>query len=325
MKKIHVLILSVFVTAAVFLGAAPAVQAAEGFEDVPDAAWFCREVDYVSEKGFMTGTEEGKFSPRENLSRAMFVTILHRLAGSPEAAQESAFLDVPADSYYKEALDWAFESGIVLGTSETTFSPSRDITRQEIACMIARYVEGIGAELRSDFGAFVSFGDEASVSAYAKDAVKLMKTAGVLRGNADGNFYPRSNATRAEAAAICMRLALKLNMEPDRAVVQAYDEVAGRYAGNPVVLSEEDTEALSQLLNNPEWEVTDLYAAYVPTHTVYLNGAEYYFEFLDELEISYDHVNYVHGENYDIYEAISAPAGELLPGVRAIFDKYGIQ
>jgi len=93
----------------------------------------------------------------------------------------------------------AVKAGVTVGTSATTFSPNRTITRQEIAAMLARYVSYKLVTLTA-YNQPVSFTDEAQIAAYAKDFVRNMQTADVINGYPDGSFKPLANATRAEAA-----------------------------------------------------------------------------------------------------------------------------
>lgn len=322
MKKFSKKLLSVFMAGAILFSAAPAVNAAESsvdaaksFTDVAENVWYSRAVDYVSEMEIMTGTQEETFSPRENLSRAMFVTILYRFAETPEVTEESSFSDVPEDSFYKNAVDWAVSEGIVFGTSDTTFSPNRSITRQEMACMVARYV---GEDLPEDPDAPDSFADQTSVSAYAKEAVEAMRKTGLFAGKEGRNFCPQATSTRAETATVCMRLGLKLGKIPSAATLTFYEK------GNEpkaVTLSEEDTARLFLLLNDPSWSHADFYAEFVPTHTLTFWCGEYRFELGVENSPTqpYDDVNYVSG---DYCGLISSPEGEFLPEILHIFESY---
>lgn len=94
--------MSVLMVLSMFFGAALTVHAADSFSDVPKNAWYHEAVNFVQADGLMNGTGNGKFSPNAKINRAMFVTILYRLAGSPENPKESDFSDVPENRYYSK-------------------------------------------------------------------------------------------------------------------------------------------------------------------------------------------------------------------------------
>ena len=173
------------------------------FADLDPAAWYYEYVKTAVEKGLMKGVSETEFAPNGTLTRGMFVTILYRVEGEPTVETEGTFTDVAADQWYANAVKWANAKGIVKGMTETEFAPNLEVTREQMAAMIARYAEykKLAAET-SD----VTYTDDAEVAEYAKDAVKVANKLGILIGNADGSFAPKKNATRAEAAALFVRL-----------------------------------------------------------------------------------------------------------------------
>ena len=89
-------------------------------------------------EGITNGTAQDAFSPDAPCSRAEIVTFLHRAAGSPEAAGEMRFADVPADAYYHGAVLWAVEQGVTKGTDSTHFSPEKTCSRAEIVTFLQR-------------------------------------------------------------------------------------------------------------------------------------------------------------------------------------------
>ena len=108
------------------------------FRDVPEGSQYAEAVKYVYENGLMNGTGADTFSPGEPLSRAMIVTILHRAEGCPEAPAP-AFRDVPAGTWYTEAVGWAAERGIVNGVGNGLFTPEEALTRQQLDLILKRY------------------------------------------------------------------------------------------------------------------------------------------------------------------------------------------
>ena len=194
---------------AVMLTSAAYAAEAPSFEDVKDGDWFKSSVEYVCEKGMMKGVSDTSFAPNDVTTRGMVVTILHRLEGEP-AAQAASFTDVDQNQWYAAAVNWAAESGIVTGTSETTFAPTADITREQIATILYRYAGQKGVDTTAS-GDLSAFADNESVGGYAVDAMKWAVGQGLINGTSDNNLSPKGSATRAQAAAILMRLDQKIN------------------------------------------------------------------------------------------------------------------
>ncbi len=174
------------------------------FMDVDKNAWYYDYIKAIVEKGLMNGISETEFAPDKDLTRGMFVTILHRVEGEPKAENGVTFKDVPADQYYAKAIEWASANGIVNGISETEFAPDVEVTRQQMAAMLARYAAYKKIEVSAEGD--VTYTDSDQIADYAKNAVNIAKKLGILIGNADGSFAPNRNATRAEAATLFIRL-----------------------------------------------------------------------------------------------------------------------
>lgn len=174
------------------------------FVDVPAGAWYYDVVKSAYDKGLMNGVSASTFAPTQSLTRGMFVTILYRLAGSPAVEAASSFADVPANQYYADAVAWASANNIVNGVSADKFAPNNNITREQMAAIIHRYATANNIEAVNSNE--VSYSDSAKISAFAKEAVEWATNAGILSGNSDGTFAPLRTATRAEAAAIFVRL-----------------------------------------------------------------------------------------------------------------------
>ncbi|MCQ2420186.1 MAG: S-layer homology domain-containing protein, partial [Clostridia bacterium] len=172
--------------------------------DIASGAWYYDFVKSATEKGLMQGSGN-RFDPNGNLTRAMLVTVLYRMSGESAQAAELPFEDVDTASWYAAAAAWAFEKGIIKGISETEFAPMQDVSRQDMAAMIARYAEAYGLKLQPADG--TKFTDDASISDYAKDAVYGMKASGILSGRPSGAFDPKGTTNRAEAAKVLSLLA----------------------------------------------------------------------------------------------------------------------
>lgn len=188
------------------------LAASHPFQDVPSSHWANSAVAYVYDNSLMNGTGSNTFTPSGTLTRAMFVTILGRMDGVNTASYPgTSFSDVPAGQWYSPYVAWASSQGIVTGTGNGQFSPNTPVTREQMAAMIARYVEASGIHLPDADNPASSFKDASSVSSWARDGLELMRRTGILSGYADGTFGPKKTATRAEAATIFMRLCVLLD------------------------------------------------------------------------------------------------------------------
>ena len=155
------------------------------------------------ENGMMNGVGNGMFEPNGSVTRAMLVTILYRQAGSPKVTGDNPFEDVAPGKYYTDAVIWAFQNGIVNGTTPTTFEPEEPVTREQIATILYRR-EGT-PEVKQDLSAFV---DTDQVSSYAHAAMQWAVSKGVIKG--DGNrLNAKGDATRAEISTMLMRYLTK--------------------------------------------------------------------------------------------------------------------
>lgn len=174
------------------------------FGDVKSADWFYNDVKYVYEKGMMAGTAADVFAPNATTTRAMIVTILYRLEGSPAVTGTSAFVDVPAGQWYTDAVNWAAANQIVKGTSATTFAPNDSITREQMAAILYRYAQYKGYDVtkKADLS---GYSDNSQVSAYAKDALAWANAAKLINGVTNTTLAPQGNATRAQVSAILHR------------------------------------------------------------------------------------------------------------------------
>lgn len=171
-------------------------------KDLDASAWYNSYISKVMHYGVMNGTSDTEFSPNMNLTREMFVTLLHRAWNQPFVGYNNPFDDAQDSNRYSyEAICWAYEVGIINGKSNTEFAPNDNVTREEMAAMMDRFASAYGIDLSSDNPA-VSFKDAAKISDWAADSVEYLTKAGILNGYPDGTFQPQGNATRAEAAKI---------------------------------------------------------------------------------------------------------------------------
>ena len=172
--------------------------------------WSKDEVERAWTQGLVTGMTETTFVPDAGLTRAMAVTMLYRMAGSPAATAATGFTDVPAGSWYAQAVAWAAETGVVKGMTETTFAPDEAVTRAQLATMLYRYAQTKGEGYTGAWMFLLDVPDRAAIADWAYEAVCWLNTNDVLKGRDDGRIDPQGGATRAEAAALYLRLADKL-------------------------------------------------------------------------------------------------------------------
>ena len=187
------------------------------FADVKRGCWYEAAVLYARANGFFNGTSATTFEPNGSMTRAMFVTVLGRMAGVEAAdyAGESGFNDVKATAWYAPFVKWAAHYGITTGTGNGAFSPDEEITREQMAVFFVRYFETFDATPKAETAVTTKPADLDRVSKWAQDAVLKLWALGMLNG--DGvSFAPQDKATRAQTAVLCERT--------DRAVDTWYSE-----------------------------------------------------------------------------------------------------
>lgn len=178
------------------------------FSDVRSSDWYHDAVTYVSENELMNGTSGTTFGPNDTTSRSMIVTILYRLAGSPDMPEGNwgyPYADVDASAYYSTPVYWARENDLVTGYSDTQFGPNDPITREQMAAILYRYADYLGLDTDTGFmqDKYYDFGDYQTVSRYATNAMSWCVNHGVINGS-NGKLNPQGTATRAEVAQILM-------------------------------------------------------------------------------------------------------------------------
>ena len=204
MKKL----ISIILTAVMLLSAVITVNAAS-FKDVKSSDWFYSSVNYVADKGIMNGTSSTRFAPKASLTRAMGVTLLYRVAGSPSVAGVNLpFTDVKGGQWYTDAVKWAYKNGIVNGKSDTYFATNVNITRAEFVTILYRYTAHAGLTVPvTNRGNYPT--DLMDIPNWAFAAVNTMCFGEVITGRSDGRFDSNANITRAETAAVIERYTKK--------------------------------------------------------------------------------------------------------------------
>ena len=174
------------------------------FADVKRGSWYEASALHCFEHGYMSGTTQGRFSPSTPLSRAMAVLILVKIDGLDisEYSSASSFTDVPAGTWYHDAVEWASHFRIVSGTGNGAFSPSAAVTRQDLAVILYSYYQYVGEEIVPDPADLTKFSDYDQISGYAEESLSWAVGGGLMAGTDDNRINPRGSATRAEAAVI---------------------------------------------------------------------------------------------------------------------------
>ena len=178
--------------------------AAAGFGDVPEDSFYAAPVQWMADNGITTGTSPGCFSPGRNVTRAEVAVFVHRFAGEPWGGSEP-FTDVPSGQYYTDAVAWMVNNGITTGTSATTFSPGRAVTRAELVTFLWRF-------MGRPAGGSEPFADVTPDRFYAQ-AVAWANAQGITNGTSATTFSPDRPVTRGEVATFVYRVAGEPNVE----------------------------------------------------------------------------------------------------------------
>lgn len=223
-KRTLCLILTLMLLLGAFPTAAFAAGSTDRFSDVGDDAWFTGAVQYVCDNGLMVGVSDTSFSPDTLTTRAMVVTVLHRMEGAPEAAA-SGFADVFDGAWYADAIGWAKACGIVQGYGDGTFHPDAEMTREEMMAVFYRYSQHKGYKVKTIQG-LTTFRDSAQIQSYAQDAMGWAVAAGLIQGYPDGTIRPQAESNRAQLATVLMRFA-QIHAIPDDGNDKPDDTVTG--------------------------------------------------------------------------------------------------
>ena len=162
-------------------------------------------VDYMVSNGYMNGMSQSKFGPHTDLNRAMMVTILYRIAGSPAVEGAPAFTDVPAGEFYTDAVVWATTNGITTGISEQLFAPGRALTRMELVTFLYRFAGVMGYD-RSASADLSGYTDADQILSFADEAFAWAVGAGVVNGTTETTLAPMATTTRAQICLMVYRL-----------------------------------------------------------------------------------------------------------------------
>ena len=183
------------------------------FADLSTDAWYHDGVHYCLENGLMLGYDASHFRPENTATRAMVITMLWRLNGSPILKSAAAFTDVAENQWYTEAVRWAKEAGITKGYSDGRFGVYDAVTREQLAVFLYQYTRHMGYDVSGgNLNKILSYVDIFDMNEYAANAMRWACATGVINGKeVDGELLllPGSSATRAQLATMMMRLRTK--------------------------------------------------------------------------------------------------------------------
>ncbi len=178
------------------------IDNSQQFNDI-SGHWSTDAINFVAAHNLFTGMSENEFSPNSAMTRAMLVTVLHRLNGLTSGEGET-FSDVTDGEWYANAVGWAAANNIVGGYGDGSFGTNDNITREQLASILYRYAKYIGTDTTAT-GDLSAYHDADSVSDYAVEAMQWATQSGLINGQPGGMLDPEGNASRAEVAAVLMR------------------------------------------------------------------------------------------------------------------------
>ena len=170
------------------------------FSDVPNSAWYYDAIYYNYDSSYFKGITDTRFAPNNTMTRAMFATVLYRIAGEPETTGTSVFEDVAAGNWYTGAVTWASNEKILEGYGHSRFGTNDSITREQMVTVLWRY-SGKPTPTGTDMSQFT---DSENISTWAREAFEWAISKGIISGNGKNTLAPKDMATRAEVAQIVM-------------------------------------------------------------------------------------------------------------------------
>ncbi|WP_053984552.1 chitobiase/beta-hexosaminidase C-terminal domain-containing protein [Niameybacter massiliensis] len=180
------------------LGSYEVVYREMRLKDIGDH-WAKESIDFVVARDIMGGTATDTFSPEMTMTRGMFVTVLGRLANVDEVEKNTLFTDVQEDIYYAPYIAWANEMGIAQGIGEGLFGPDQEITREQLACMLVKYMQLMDIQVEIEQNNLAAFEDTDYISSWAKESMAILVEKNIL-GGSSGKLNPKQVAKRAEVA-----------------------------------------------------------------------------------------------------------------------------
>ncbi|MBR4720577.1 MAG: S-layer homology domain-containing protein [Clostridia bacterium] len=178
------------------------------FKDVPKTTWYYNAIKEAFDNGRMSGMGEESFEPETEITRGMFAYAIYNREGLPETKTKNKFSDVKDDSYYKNAIAWATDNGIVSGYDGKNYGPDDPITREQMVTILWRYAKFKDYDVSVSKDTNISdFNDSENISDWAADATLWTVGDGIIRGFEDVTIRPQNSASRAQLAVILNKIA----------------------------------------------------------------------------------------------------------------------
>lgn len=165
--------------------------------------WAKTSVEDLYRLGVINGTTGTSFSPNNNMTRGMLVTVLGRLMNADTSAT-SDFTDVDKSIYYSPYVAWAQSENIVSGIGSSLFAPQSNVTREQLAKIICNYLTEYG--YKQPNSSALTYADSGSISTWAQESVSVMEQTGIMTGKSGSTFAPKASATRAEVCTAISRM-----------------------------------------------------------------------------------------------------------------------
>lgn len=178
----------------------------EPYKDIDTKEWYHHDIDYVMKNELMIGTGEKEFEPHASTTRAMIVTVLHRLENKPAPTTSNVFDDVGNGTWYTDSINWASSIGVVLGYGDGTFGPDDPITREQMVAILYRYTKyKLGTmHIETTSNKFYEFDDVEDISPYAYEPMKWACSQGIIIGD-NNRLLPQGISERCQIAAMLHR------------------------------------------------------------------------------------------------------------------------
>ena len=179
------------------------------FDDVSESEWYYDAVQYVCANKIFSGASENKFEPDTIMTRAMIAKVLYNHAKENDLIKsldygKNIFEDVPSNEWFAVAVEWAIANKITNGTSDTTYSPNENLTREQLVTFLYRYVKSNDVNVNLETN-ILSYDDAFDISEYAMEAFQWACGEGIIKGKTESTLNPHDLVTRAEVATIMMR------------------------------------------------------------------------------------------------------------------------
>lgn len=171
--------------------------------------WAEDSIAFCASRGIFQGVGDDRFAPNAEMNRAMFTTVLYRLAGSPAVRGGDGFSDVTDGSWYTDAVLWGQSTGIIGGYGNGLFGPNDPVTREQMCTLLVRWLDYMGYELPAVKDDKV-FTDADQFSSWARESISYAQISGLINGVPGGAFAPKNNASRAENSAVFQRMILAI-------------------------------------------------------------------------------------------------------------------